>query len=130
MDTGHCSGIMMTVSSDISPNSILKMPVEREEVPWCDILFESKAQQHQLFDMWVRRNMAESSIKKLFNNVVEKHQFRPCQCLSKGIKSTWSFWIRYRVRRPKFVASWGEFGLSREDVVGLTSLSLLEMPMP
>lgn len=34
--------------SIIGPRSILRMRVEREEVPWCDILLEPKAQHYQL----------------------------------------------------------------------------------
>lgn len=37
----------------ISPRSVLKMRVEREEVPFCGTRFESKAQRHQVFDKWV-----------------------------------------------------------------------------
>lgn len=38
----------------ILSRSILRMHVEREEVSFCNIKFESKAQRHQLFDKWAR----------------------------------------------------------------------------
>lgn len=36
----------------VSPKSILRMRVEREEVPWCNIHFESKANVINFFTNW------------------------------------------------------------------------------
>lgn len=55
--------------SIISRRSILRMLTEREEVPWCDIRFKSKAQHHQLFDTCARRIMANLGAINLFNKL-------------------------------------------------------------
>lgn len=36
--------------SVIGPRSILRIPIERKDIPWCNIRFGSKAQRHQLFN--------------------------------------------------------------------------------
>lgn len=55
--------------SIIGPRSILRMRVEREEVPMCDICFESKAQRHRLFDKWAGKLLADSSVKKFYKQI-------------------------------------------------------------
>lgn len=42
----------------IHPRSVLRMYIEREEVPYCVIKFEYKADKHQAFDMWVKHILA------------------------------------------------------------------------
>lgn len=38
----------------IGPRSILRMRVEKEELPSCNFIFKSKAQRHQAFHKWAR----------------------------------------------------------------------------
>lgn len=39
----------------VDPRSILRMRIEKVEVPWSDLRFETKAQSHRSYDAWVRK---------------------------------------------------------------------------
>lgn len=109
----------------IGPRSILRVQVEREEVPWCDICFKSKAQCHQSFYKWARRIMAKPSVTKLFNKLGIRQALTQSRTISiDKIKSTWSFWFLGRARRPTLLWPLGRICASLEYVAVLTSLPL------
>lgn len=53
----------------VPPRSVLRMRVEREEVPFCGIIFEWKTQRHQAFNIWAKRVLALLELKKLLNQM-------------------------------------------------------------
>lgn len=42
--------------------SIKGMRVEKAEVPWSELCFDSKAQNHQTYDAWVRKVLATPEV--------------------------------------------------------------------
>lgn len=54
----------------IGPGSVLRMTVEREEVPFYNIRFESKPQRHQAFDKWVGQVIVQPSIGRGYIDIV------------------------------------------------------------
>lgn len=53
----------------IPPKSVLRMRIEREEVQFYNIKFESKAQRHQFFDKWAGHILAQPGMRELFNDI-------------------------------------------------------------
>lgn len=68
----------------IYPRSILRTRVERSEVLWSVIRFESKSQRHQAFDKLVGKIMTNSEAVKLSDKI----GIRKALNLARGISIT------------------------------------------
>lgn len=94
------------VGSIIGSRSVLGIRVKREEVPFCNIRFKSKAQRLQAFDKWVQRVIAQPGVKKLFNQLrIMKEITQARSILLAGILLTLNSWFLDGSLRP--ILSWG-----------------------
>lgn len=110
----------------IPPRSILRMRVERSELPFSLMRFESKARCHDIFNAWAAHVLSQPDmpgfleelgilrpIQNAMHEDVERNQLDLAFLVS-----------RWSSHSHTFVAAWGEFCPSLEDVAMLTNLPL------
>lgn len=72
--------------SVISARSILRMRVEIEEVPWCNMGFVSKVRCHQSLDEWEERIMAKTRCYKDVQQIGTGKPLTQARTLSMNMK--------------------------------------------
>lgn len=119
-DNDDCEGPM------ISPTSIPKMRIKREEVPFCGTRFESKAQTHQVFNKWVGWVIAQPGVKKLFKRlgIMKAITQGRSTAIARNLPHLGFLISRWSTETHTFVVSYVEFISSLENVVVLTLLPL------
>lgn len=108
------------------PRFVLWMRIEREEVPFCDIWFQSRTQRHQAFDKWAGRVLALHGVKKLLNRVgVLNAIYYIRSIIVEKNPADLEFLIsRWSTETYIFVAACGKFSSLSEDVPVLMSLPI------
>lgn len=108
----------------IHPRSVTRMRVERGEVCWSDIDFEAKSQTNSSFVDWATKLMKDG----VCSDAIVSAGIGKALNLSKTLVINRSpldlefFISRWSVESHTFVAAWGEFGPTLEDVVVLIGL--------
>lgn len=110
----------------IPPRSVLRMRMERSELPFSLMRFESKARRHYLFKTWAAHVLGQPDMKSFLE---ELGILRPIQNAMHADVERNQLELGFLVSRwsshsHTFVAAWGEFCLSLEDVEMLTNLPL------
>lgn len=102
----------------IAPRSILRMRVEKEEIPYSEVRFMSKTHQHERFKAWAKNIFAQHEMPKNLHDLG----------IMRAITQAWKIAVernsedleflmsRWSTDIHTFVASWGEFGQTIEDV--------------
>lgn len=47
----------------------LRMGIERAEVQWSNLIFDSKSLNHQLFDTWLKKVLSDSEVSKMLSMI-------------------------------------------------------------
>lgn len=108
----------------VHPRSVMRMRVERGEVCWSDVSFEAKSQTSPSFVEWSTALMKDS----VWSDAIISAGIGKALNLSKSLVVNRSpldleFLIsRWSTESHTFVAAWGEFGPTLEDVVVLMGL--------
>lgn len=110
----------------IPPRSVVRMRVERPEMPFGFVRFESKIRRHNDFKDWYDHILSQTDMAKFLEDV---GVLRPLQyALLMGVDRSpvdLSFLLsRWSSHSHTFVAARGEFSPSLEDVVVLTGLPM------
>lgn len=93
----------------------------------CAVRFVSKSQQHEKFDVWAKLILAQPGMSRKFQDLRIIRAITQARKMSveRSSEDFEFLMLRWSIETHTFVASWGEFGPTLEDVVALTSLPLL-----
>lgn len=110
----------------VPPQSILRMMVDKEEMPFCAVWFVSKTQQHQKFDAWAKLILAQPGMPKKFQNLGIMRAITQArkESVERNSEDLEFLVSRWSTKMHTFVVTWGEFVPTLEDVVALTSLPM------
>lgn len=111
----------------IHPRLVMRLRAERVEICWSVVDFEAKSQTNPAFASWTTELMADSAYS---DAIVSASNGKDLNLLKTPIinKSPLDleFLIsRWSVESHTFVAAWGEFGPTLEDVIVPTGLAIL-----
>lgn len=94
----------------IPPRSILRMQVERLEIPFSTLKFEPKFRRHDLFESWVGRILAQPNIEAFLDDLSILRFVNLAQFMNVDRNSVdlVFFLSRWSVETHTFVIAWGE----------------------
>lgn len=110
----------------IPPRSVLRMCVERPEIPFGFIRFESKVRRHNDFQSWYDLMLSQADMGKILDDIGVLRPLRYALRMDVDRSPVdLSFLVsRWSSHSHTFVAAWGEFSPSLEDVVVLVGLPI------
>lgn len=110
----------------IPPRSILRMRVERSELPFSLMRFESKARRHDLFNACAAHVLRQPDMPSFLEELgVLRPSHNAMQADMERNQLDLTFLVsRWSSHSHTFVAAWGEFCPFLEDVAMLTNLPL------
>lgn len=110
----------------IPPRSVVRMRMERSEMPFGFVRFEAKARRHADFKSWMDHNLTQADMEKFLEDI---GMLRPLQYavemdMDRNPVDLVFLISRWSSCSHTFVVAWGEFCTSLEDVYMITSCRL------
>lgn len=108
----------------IPSRSILRMRVNKGEMPLSEIRFVSKTHHHEKFQTWVGIMLDQPGMCRKFQDLGILRAITQARkaTVERDPKDLEFLLSRWSTEIHSFIAAWGEFGPTLEDVVMLTSL--------